>query len=83
VVFTGTIGAGGTLTATHIAVGLPTPFDTVTRGSNAFTILNSHDTVISGTEPTLNFPDGSVNTIAIVSEYHVGRFPLINLPRRS
>ena len=40
VVFTGTIGAGGTITAIDIAVGSPTTFNTVASGPNAFTILN-------------------------------------------
>jgi len=36
-----------TLTATDIAVGSPTTFDTVTSGSNAFTILSSHNIACS------------------------------------
>jgi hypothetical protein len=80
VVFIGVIGAGGTLTATDIAVGAPTIFNAVTSGSNAFTILNGHDIVISGSAATLNLQAGTVNTIAIVPDTS-GGFQLINLPR--
>jgi len=79
-VFTGVLGAGGTMIATDIAVGSPTTFNTVTSGSNAFTILNGHDIVISGSAATLNLSGGSVNTLAIVPNTSDG-FQLINLPR--
>jgi hypothetical protein len=81
VVFPGTLGAGGTLTANNIAVGSPTTF-TLASGSNAFTILNGHDIVISGSAATLNLQGGTVNTIAIVPNTS-GGFQLINLPRCS
>jgi hypothetical protein len=83
VVFIGTLGAGGTLTATDIAVGSPTAFSTVTSGSNAFTILNGHDIVVSGGAATLNLQAGSVNTLAIVPNATSSGFQLINLPRCS
>ena len=79
-VFTGVIGAGGTLTASNIVVGSPTTFNTMTSGSNAFTILNGHDIVISGNAATLDLQGGSVNTVAIVPNTSDG-FQLINLLR--
>lgn len=79
-VFKGVLGAGGTLLATDIAVGSPTTFNTVTSGSNAFTILNGHDIVISGNAATLNLQGGTVNTVAIAPTTS-GSFQLINLPR--
>ena len=83
VVFTRTIGAGGTLTTTDFTVGSPMTFNTVTSGSNAVTILNSHNIVTSGSEATLDFPGGSVKTIAIVPNTTSGGFRLIDLPRCS
>ncbi len=80
VVFTGTIGAGGTITATDIAVGSPTTFNTVASGPNAFTILNDHEIVIVGSAATLNLQGGNVNTIAIVP-IESGGFQLINIQR--
>jgi hypothetical protein len=82
VVFTGTLGSGGTLTATNIEVGAPTPFNIVTSGSNAFTILHGHNIVISGSAATLNLQGGTVNTIATVPSTS-GGLQLINLPRCS
>jgi len=81
-VFTGVLGAGGTLTATDIAVGSPTTFSTVASGSNAFTILHGHDIVVAGNAATLNLQGSSVNTLAIVPTAS-GGFELINLPRCS
>ena len=78
--FIGTLGNGGTLAATNIAVGAPTAFSTVTSGSNTFTILNGHDIVVSGSAATLNLRGGTVNTLAIVPNTS-GGFQLINLPR--
>jgi hypothetical protein len=83
-VLTGTIGGGPTtVTATNIAVGSPTPFNTVTSGSDAFTTLNGHDIVISGTAATLTVQGGTVNTIAIVPNGTSDGFRLVNLPRCS
>ena len=79
-VFNGVLGAGGTMIATDIAVGSPTTFNTMASGSNAFTILNGHDIVVSGNAATLNLQGGSVNTLAIVPNTS-GGFQLINLPR--
>ena len=82
-VFTGVLGSGGTMTAPNIAVGAPTAFDTVTSGSNAFTILNGHNIVIQGSAATLNLPAGTVNTIAIVPGTVAGSYQLVNIPRCS
>jgi hypothetical protein len=80
-VFTGTLGSGGTLTASSIEVGAPTTFNTVASGSNTFTILNGHDIVLSGSTATLDLQARSVNTIAIVPNATSGGYQLINLPR--
>jgi hypothetical protein len=53
-VFAGVLGAGAMIIATEIAVGSPTTFNTMASGSNAFTILNGHDIVVSGTAATLD-----------------------------
>ncbi len=74
--------AGGTLTVTNFAVGAPTTFNTVASGANAFTILNGHDIVVSGSAATLTLQGGTVNTLAIVPNTS-GGFQLINLPRCS
>ena len=79
-VFTGVLGAGGTITTTWIAAGAPTTFNTVTSGSNAFTILSGHDIVIARSAATLNLQGGSVNTLAMIPNTS-GGFQLINLPR--
>jgi len=79
-VFTGVLGASGTITATDIAVGSPTTFNTVASGSNAFTILDGHDIVIEGSAATLNLQGGTVNTVAIVP-IESGGFQLINIQR--
>jgi hypothetical protein len=80
-VFKGTLGADGTPLALEIAVGIPTPFTTVTSGSNAFTILQGHTTVIAPNEGTLSVQAGTANTIAIVPNPTSGGFQLINIPR--
>ncbi len=80
--FTGVLGSGGTLTVTNFAVGAPTTFNTVASGANAFTILNGHDIVVSGSAATLTLQGGTVNTLAIVPNTS-GGFQLINLPRCS
>lgn len=81
-VFSGVLGAGGTLLSSNIAVGTPTTFTTVPSGASQFTILNGHDTVISGSAAALNLQVGSVNTVAIVPTAS-GGFQLINLTRCS
>ena len=53
-VFKRVLGAAGTMLATDIAVGSPTTFNTVTSGSNAFTVLNGHDIAVAGSAATLN-----------------------------
>ena len=82
-VLAGTIGSGPTtVIATDLTVGSPTTFNTVTSGSNAFTILNGHEIAITGSAATLNLQGGTVNTLAIVPNTS-GGFQLINLPRCS
>ena len=79
-VLTGTLGSGPTtIFALDIAVGSPTPFATVTSGSNSFTALIGHqlDTV---TGITLDLQAGTVNTIAIVPNATSTGFQLINIP---
>jgi hypothetical protein len=80
-VLKGTLGVDGALIASDIAVGAPTPFTTVTSGSNAFTILQGHTTMISGSDGTVTLQAGTVNTLAIVPTS--GGFQLINIPRCS
>ena len=80
-VFTGVLGNGGTLMATDLTVGAPTAFSAVTSGSNAFTILNGHDIVVSGSAATLTLQAGTVNTIAIVPNATSAGYRLVNLPR--
>ena len=82
-VIKGTLGVDGALIAAEIAVGAPTAFSTVTSGSNAFTILQGHTTVISPSEGTINLQAGTANTIAIVPNPASGGFQLINIPRCS
>jgi len=82
-VFLGVLGSGGTMAAPNIAVGAPTGYATVTSGSNAFTILNGHNIVISGNAATLVLPAGSVNTVAIVPGATAGSYQLVNIPRCS
>ncbi len=83
-VLNGTLGNGSTsVVATSLAVGAPTTFNTVTSGSNAYTILNGHNTIVSGSAATLNLQAGTVNTIAIVRTATGSGFQLINLPRCS
>jgi hypothetical protein len=71
------------MAAPNIAVGAPTGYATVTSGSNAFTILNGHNIVISGNAATLVLPAGSVNTVAIVPGATAGSYQLVNIPRCS
>jgi hypothetical protein len=75
VVFTGVLGSGGTLTATNIEVGSPTTFNTVASGSNAFTILNGHNIVISGSAATLQLAGWHCQHDCDRSEYNGGWFP--------
>lgn len=81
-VFTGVLGSGGVLTATNIAVGAPTTFNSMASGSNAFTVLNGHEIVISGSAATLTLQGGTINTLAIVPNGS-GGFQLVNLPHCS
>jgi hypothetical protein len=71
---------GDPFTHGNIALGEPTSFNIVTSGSNAYTIFRGHETVVSGSDGTLNFQAGTVNTIAIVPNAS-GGFQLINIPR--
>ena len=81
-VFTGVLGAGGTMMAPSIEVGAPTAFKAVTSGSNAFTILNGHNVVIEGAAATLTLQAGTVNTVAIVPNTS-GGYQLVTIPRCS
>ena len=64
----------------NMAMGQATMFNTVTSGSHQYTITRGHQSVISGSDATLNFQAGTVNTIAIVPKTS-GGFQLINIPR--
>ena len=79
-VLKGVLGQGHTLVQGNIAVGAPTTFSIVTSGSNVYTILRGHTTVVSGSAATLNLQAGSVNTVAIVPNTSDG-FQLINIQR--
>ena len=82
-VLTGTLGSGPTtIVATNIAVGAPTPFATVTSGSNTFTVLIGHQ-LPTLTNVTLDLQAGTVNTIAIVPNATLSGFQLIDIPRCS
>ena len=80
-VLSGTGSGSTTPVAASLALGAPTAFTTVTSGSNAYTVLNGQNTVISGSAGTLNLQAGSVNTIAIAPGATAGSFQLINMPR--
>lgn len=82
-VIKGTLGVDGKLFASNITVGAPTSFSTVTSGSNAFTILQGHTTVILPGEGALDLQAGTANTIAIVPNPTSGGFQLINIARCS
>ena len=81
-VLKGTVGSGATtVVQTGIAFRSATPFNTVTSGSNAYTIMYNHDAAISGNDATLNLQAGTVNTVVIVrSNPPSGNFQLINVP---
>ena len=79
-VLKGVLGQGHTLVQGNIAVGAPTAFTAVTSGSNVYTILRGHETVISGSAATLNLQAGTVNTVAIVPNTS-GGVQLVNVPR--
>jgi len=82
-VLRGTLGSGPTsVVGTQLAVGAPTTFSAVTSGSNAYTVLQGHNTAVSGSAATLNLQAGTVNTVAIVPNTS-GGYQLINLPRCS
>lgn len=80
-VFTGVLGAGGTLTATDLVAGSPTKFATVPSGSTEFTILNGHEVVITGSAATVDLKGGTVNTIGIIPNAPSAGFRLVNVPR--
>jgi hypothetical protein len=78
---------GGSASTTEVRLNMgfrdATPFSTVTSGSNAYTIryTGSTQTLITGSDATLNFPAGSVNTVVISRlTPPTGNFTLINLP---
>ncbi len=75
-------GSGATApVASNMALGAASPFATVTSGSNAYTVMNGDNAVVSGSAGTLNLQAGTVNTIAIVPNTTSGGFRLINIPR--
>ena len=71
---------GGEFLGNNMTLGEATTFTTATSGSNEYTILRGKQTVLSGSDATLNFQAGTVNTIAIVQNAS-GGFQLINIPR--
>jgi hypothetical protein len=79
-VLKGVLGQGHTLVQGSIAVGAPTAFNAVASGSNVYTILKAHETVISGSAATLILQAGTVNTVAIVSNAASNGFQLVNIP---
>lgn len=79
-VLKGVLGQGHTVVQANITVGSPTTFSSVTSGSNVYTILKGHETIISGGAATLNLGAGTVNTVAIVPNTS-GGLQLINIPR--
>jgi hypothetical protein len=74
-------GSGSTTVASDLALGASSTFTTVTSGSNAYTVMNGGNAVVSGSAGTLNLQAGTVNTIAIVPGTAQGSFQLINIPR--
>ena len=83
-VLKGAAGSGST-TAVQTDMGFrdATPFSIVTSGSNAYTIryTNDNQTLVSGTDGTLNLQAGTVNTIVISRlSPPSGNFKLINVP---
>jgi hypothetical protein len=83
-VLKGTLGSGPTtVVGTGLAVGAPTTFAAVTSGANAYTVLNGHNTAISGSAATLNLQAGTVSTVAIVRGTAPDSYQLIGIPRCS
>lgn len=79
-VFKGTLGVDGSSLALNVAVGAPTPYTTVSSGSNVFSVLQGHTTVIAGSDGILNLQAGSVNTIAIIPAATPGGYRLVHVP---
>jgi hypothetical protein len=71
---------GTTMVQTNLAFRGATPFNTVTSGSNAYTIRADNQTVISGNDAMLNLQAGTVNTVVIVRDVATNNFRLINVP---
>jgi hypothetical protein len=81
-VLKGTLGSGPTtVVEAGLAVGAPTTFAAVTSGANAYTVLNGHNTAISGSAATLNLQAGTVSTVAIVRGTAPDSYQLISIPR--
>jgi hypothetical protein len=75
-------GSGSmTTVASNLGLGASSPFTTVASGSNAYTVVNGGNTVVSGSAGTLNLQAGTVNTIAIVPGAAAGTFQLMTIPR--
>lgn len=81
-VLKGTAGSGTTtVVQSDIAFRGTTPFSTVTSGSNAYTIMQGDETVVSGNDATLNLQGGTVNTVVIIRSLSGGNnTQLINIP---
>ena len=71
---------GGPMVHSNIAPGVATTFEIVSSGANAYTITRGHQTVISGSDATIDLSAGTINTMAIVPNTS-GGFQLINIPR--
>lgn len=79
-VFTGGLPPSGTVFAGSLIVGAPSPFKSVTSGSNTFTAIIGHQLATS-IDATFDLQGGSVNTIAIVQETTSDPLQMITLPR--
>jgi hypothetical protein len=76
-VLKGTAGVGTpTVVQNDITFRGATPFSNVTSGSNAYTIVNNGQAVISGNDATLNLQAGTVNTVVIVRDPATNNFQL-------
>ena len=73
--------ASGTVVQDNIGFRGATPFSTVTSGSNAYTIMQGSETVVSGNAATLNLQGGTVNTVVIIRSLSGGNdTQLITVP---
>ena len=75
-----TVMKGTTVVQSNIGFRAATPFNSVTSGPDAYTIMYGNDVAISGTDATLNLQAGTVNTVVIVRNPLTGNFNLVNVP---